>query len=42
MHIKTGNVFKLYSLISEATLRYQCLRYQELTEIHSTESQRQV
>ena len=29
--LKKGNVSVLYSLISERTLRYQCLRNQELT-----------
>ena len=28
--MKIGNMSKLYSLILEGTLRYQCLRYQEL------------
>ena len=32
MKIKLGNMSKLYSLISESNLKYQCSRYQELTE----------
>ena len=31
MEIKIRNQCKLYSLIQEDTLRYQCLRQQELT-----------
>ena len=31
MNIEIENMSKFYSLILEDTLRYQCLRYQELT-----------
>ena len=36
MQIKIENVFqKLFPLISESTLRYQCLRFGELTVSYS-------